>query len=290
VAWILAIVANLQVKGPGRVFDHKGGGDRVPVSALKVGDGSPSTTAQAKGEENSMAKGVFEPSQCAACEILISMKVEELIARNPLLYHMAHEGSWSTIRQHGLMTTAQLVDTYAPPADVRAAVLHQQRPHSVRLEHPDRGSVVIRDQAPLREQFLKLNGMTKPEWLATLNDRVFFWVRPERLTGLLTARRYRDTAHDVLTVDTASLVNMHGDRVRLSAINSGATLYPNAPERGLGTFLTIDAYPYDDMRRRQGPNKAIQEFAVIDGVPDITDHALRVERRHRDTVLEVLHQ
>jgi hypothetical protein len=69
-------------------------------------------------------------------------------------------------------------------------------------------------------------------WLGTLSERVFSWLHPQRLTQLLDARRNRGRPHDVLTVDTASLVGRYHDRIRLSAINSGATLFPGHPRAG----------------------------------------------------------
>lgn len=117
------------------------------------------------------------------------------------------------------------------------------------------------------------------QWLNTLNDRVFFWLHPQRLEQLLNARRNRGRPHDVLTVDTASLINQYHDRVRLSAINSGATLYPGAPERGPSTFRTIEDYPYGEHRRRRTPQTAVVELAVLGGVPDIADHVIDVQSR-----------
>jgi hypothetical protein len=215
------------------------------------------------------------------------VNVDRLVALYPRLYHMAHAGSWPAIRDHGLMTTAQLVDAYMPPPDVRTAILGSRRTRRVSLEHPDLGRVVIRDQSPLREHILAtaLTGMTVTEWLDVLNDRVFFWLHPDRLEQLLRARRYRDEAHDVLTVDTARLVSAYAERVRLSAINSGSTLYPNAPKRGSSTFLPIEAYPYEEIRRRRPVRDAIAEFAVVGGVPDIARYVVRVERRRQSEVL-----
>ena len=217
------------------------------------------------------------------------MDVEQLTTLYPRLYHMAQADSWPAIREHGLMTTAQIMNTSQASADVCEGVLEQRRARSTVLEHPLLGNVVIRDQAPLREQFLtqNLTDMTVNEWLATLNSRVFFWLHPKKLGQLLSALRYRKDPHDVIIVDTASLLSAHGDRVRLSAINSGATLYPNAPARGTGTFLTVDAYPYGQYKAR-GTREAIVELAVIDGVSDILRHVVRVERRRWDEVVELL--
>lgn len=217
--------------------------------------------------------------------------VDELIENYPHLYHMAWEGSWPLIRAEGLLTTRQLVDACDPDHDLRDAVLARPRPLSVTLRHPTRGAVTIRDQAPLRENILieKLTDMTIPEWLDVLNGRVFFWLHPDKLSKLLGATRYRKKAHDVLVVETASLLRNHSERVRLSPVNSGATLYPNAPERGSGTFLRVHEYPWTD-RRRRGLVDAIAELAVVDGVPDIADHVVRVERRREGELLEVLYE
>jgi hypothetical protein len=49
--------------------------------------------------------------------------------------------------------------------------------------------------------------MTPQQWYKLINSRVFFWVKEERLHRLLTAAEYVDFEHDVLTVDTASLLS-----------------------------------------------------------------------------------
>lgn len=217
------------------------------------------------------------------------MNDEELVYHYPRLYHMAAKGSWPSIRQHGLLTTSQLVDLYEAHADVRERVLGQRRPKVVTLHHPVHGDAVIRDQAPLRDQFLaaSLTDLTASQWLDILNERVFFWLHPDKLAGLLGARRYKNEEHDVLTVDTASLLAAHRDQVRLSALNSGATLYPNAAPRGSETFQTVENYPWRP-RRKQGPVNGITELAVIGGVPDIINHVVRVERRRQDQILDEL--
>src|SRR6266508_93761 len=147
---------------------------------------------------------------------------QELVTHYPRLFHMAAAGTWPLIQEHGLLTTRQLVDACNPPLELRQAVLNGHRPNNVTLQHPSGGVVIIRDQAPLRQVFMPgcLQDITSQEWLDVLNRRVFFWLHPDKLTKLLNARRYRRNAHDVLTVDTASLFESHAERVRLSPINS----------------------------------------------------------------------
>ncbi len=219
------------------------------------------------------------------------MNREDLIARSPRLFHMAEAGSWPLIQQHGLLTTEHLVQTAQLPRAVESGLLEQRRAVSSRFVHPLYGDVVIRDQGPLNLSHLQaaLDDVTVEEWLRVLNTRVFFWLHPDKLAGLLNARRYRNQQQDVLTVDTRSLLEAVGDRVRLSPINSGATLYPNAPTRGSRTFQRIDDYDYATQRRRRGPIDAIVELAVIDGVPDIADHVIEVRRMQGDTTIDVLY-
>ena len=128
--------------------------------------------------------------------------------------------------------------------------------------------------------------MSIQQWLAILNDRVFFGLHPAKLDRLLGARLYRTFEQDVLVIDTKSLLGAYESNVRLSPINSGATLYPNAPARGSNTFTTIQNYPYTDRRRTRTVVEAVTELAVIDGVHDIRDHAIHVERRRGREIIK----
>jgi len=55
------------------------------------------------------------------------VQLDQLVGGYPRLYHLAEAGSWPSIRARGLLPTAQLVEDFAPPPDVRAAVLDQPR-------------------------------------------------------------------------------------------------------------------------------------------------------------------
>jgi hypothetical protein len=150
---------------------------------------------------------------------------------------------------------------------------------------------VIRDQKPMRESALKacLLGMTTAQWYEKLNGQVFFWLTPERVNTLLTARAYRGRKHTVLTVDTMKLLKKHIAEVRLSPINSGSTIYKPQP-RGVGTFQEIRDYPFEERRKVRGLANAVAELAVYYAVPDISDFVVRVEHRKGTEILEILHE
>jgi hypothetical protein len=218
----------------------------------------------------------------------MGITVDELVDNYPRLYHMANGGSWPMIQQHGLLPTVQIVRTSGIPLAEQEQLLMKRRPISTIIEHPLIGTVTIRDQVPLREQFLSLADMDIQQWLAILNDRVFFWLHPDKLDRLLNARLYRGRIQDVLTLDTRSLVEAYESRVRLSPLNSGATLYPSAPERGSMTFLPLTEYPFKEWRKKRTLPNAITELAVIGGVPDVASHVVAVERRRGGVLLNSL--
>jgi hypothetical protein len=93
----------------------------------------------------------------------------------------------------------------------------------------------------------------------------------------------------VVTVSTEALVARHLAKIMLSPINSGSTLY-KPPMRGRGTFQRVTLYPFDVWVKKRGRNNAVAEVAVLGGIGDIEDIALRVERRKGARVLEVLWQ
>lgn len=194
---------------------------------------------------------------------------------------MAEAGSWESIRELGLLTTAQIVDACGAAPAVREAVLDRRRATAHVLDHPVHGRMVVRDQRPLVERRLAellVEDMTVPGWLHELNSRVFFWVDEDRLVGLLNS--YGDRRHDVLVLDTGALLAAHAGRVRLTTMNTGAvTRFPSCPRRGRDTFMTVADFPSGERRTTDSRRTRVVELAVDGGVPDVADLVLRVERR-----------
>jgi hypothetical protein len=210
----------------------------------------------------------------------VVVRPERLVARFPKLYHMAHDGSWPSIANHGLLSTSALLDLYQLSGAARHAVESEWRPESVPLHLAGASEAVVRDQKPLRPDLLGrclTDGMTPSEWYELLNGRVFFWLTEENLNVLLHARAYRDQAQTVLTVDTAALLARHLPETELSSINSGSILRGGAL-RGARTFSSIQDHP----------TTRVVELAVLRAVPDIAELVIRVERRHPDGSRDLL--
>ena len=217
------------------------------------------------------------------------MEIQELVDYYPRLYHVAEDGSWSSIQAHGLLSTASLAGLFEIPEPQRTQLLTQHRPNSIPLKHPVHGHAVVRDQKPLQPAKLAqlLTDMTVSQWIRLLNSHVFFWLHPDRLAGFLNAWAYRGRPHLVLTVDTRSLVSAHAGRVRLCHLNSGATAYVIGC-RGSTTFKPVAECRHPQSRQR--PAKHLAELAVQGGVPDIAVHVISVQRRQANQVLETLDQ
>ena len=208
------------------------------------------------------------------------MNEAELIRHFPRLWHMAEDGSFESIRIHGLLSTSSLLDLYGVDRDERAALESSRRPESVVITREGLPNAIVRDQKPMTESALKkclAKDVTPKQWFEMLNERAFFWLSRERLRGLLGARAYRGRPQTVLTVNTASLLNAHRDRIELSPLNSGATIY-NPQPRGRDTFLPVADYPFDDRRKTRPVDKSIVELVVRAGVPDIANHLIAAHR------------
>lgn len=212
---------------------------------------------------------------------------KELVELHPQLFHMAEEGSWPSIRDNGLMSTTALLDHFEVNGQERIDIEERNRRTAKRITHPFRGSVVIRDQIPMTDTALDkcLVGLSRPEWYRLLNARVFFWSREDRLLGLLNARAYRGKTQCIITIDTARFLERYADRIELSPINSGSTIY--APQRrGRDTFLPLSAFPYEDWKKKRTRSKAIVEVTVNHSVPDITDFVTDVVHMTNGLVVE----
>jgi hypothetical protein len=200
--------------------------------------------------------------------------------RWPRLHHMAEAGSWPSIERHGLLSTSVLLDLFEVEGKEREAIEARRRPESVRITHPEYGEVWIRDNKPINETVLKrtLQGMSLAEWYRTLNARVFFWLTTERLDKLRSAGAYAEHEHDILTLDTAALLDALAEKVELAHLNTGAVHAGANYPRGAGTFRRIGDYPWKQ-RLAKARNEPIVELTVPGLVADVGRFVVAVETR-----------
>ena len=145
------------------------------------------------------------------------MKEEDLLRNYPRLWHMAEDGSWDSIRQHGLLVPTALLDLYGLEGQRRRELESERRQSWYRISANGLPDAVVRDQKPMTKTALEKclsDGTTPEQWFELLNSRVFFWLSRERLRGLLGARAYRGRPQNVLTLDMASVLEAHRERVR----------------------------------------------------------------------------
>ena len=206
-------------------------------------------------------------------------ELEEVVADCPTLFHMAERGSWGSIGERGLLSTSALLDLYGVSGAEREAIESMRRSASIPLNATGLPRAVVRDQLPMDDKGLLrcLPGHMAPrDWYELLNSKVFFWLTRDRLHTLTSASTYLDTSHDVIEVDTRSLIEAHRERIWFCPMNSGSTKpYPHP--RDESTFLRIADYPYDHWRRKKRKRgERVVELAVDHSVPDVRRYVTRV--------------
>lgn len=201
----------------------------------------------------------------------------ELSSKYPRLYHMATAGALPQIEKYGLLSTEATLDLLKIDNQLREQLLSMRRPKSVVLERPNIGRFVLRDQIPMRDSALAscLIGMKIHEWYRLLNERVFMWASRERVETLLAARAYRKSTHLILTIDTTALLAKYEAALRLSPINSGATLYV-PPPRGAFTFSPLADYETVNGKR------PVVEATIKYSIPDFREFVVSSETRQAE--------
>ena len=203
------------------------------------------------------------------------MKLEKVIELYPKLYHMAEAGSWPSIKRDGLLSSKAVLERSVLSATDKKKYESEQRCSKVEVPMQDGTCIVLRDQIPMPPNRLAQaleDNITPEEWYESINAKVFFWTSEERLQRLLNARQYRKLDHDVLVIDTKSMVNAHQNKIWLCHMNSGNT-FPMPHKRGANTFCRVSDYP----SKSSGlPVKPVVEFLVDHSVPDISDHVIEI--------------
>lgn len=220
---------------------------------------------------------------------MAGVSAKELASAYPEVFHMAEYDAWPSIQRNGLLSTTALLDLFGIIGEERHAIESCRRPQKVSITSAVHGTAIIRDQKPMRPSALRrcLSDVSESQWYGLLNRRVFFWLQEKRLHTLLSARAYRSETHCVLTFATESLLSAYEDRITLSALNTGSTLY-NPPTRGSGTFCPLAVYPFVERRKKAGSRNAVVELAVDYAVPNAAALCKRVAIMSGATVVKTL--
>ncbi|WP_181164423.1 DUF7002 family protein [Amaricoccus solimangrovi] len=209
------------------------------------------------------------------------MTPDQLAQRHPHLFHVTGVEAVPSVLERGLLCSADIVDQWEVPPEDRDALLSRRRPSPVPLSHPRFGRIVINDNAPLSEPKLARvldDGLTPPEWLRMLNQRVFFFTDRKPLEALRGARLNEKRPKSVIVVDTRALAEAYGRQMEIAPINSGNTNYA-AARRGLSTFAPLpqtDFSVWRTGRGRKNPDR-IREVAVRGSVRDLARFVVDVQ-------------
>lgn len=218
------------------------------------------------------------------------MQPQDLWQHYPVLYHIAWGGSWPSINEHGLLSTEALLRSYGKSDDEITALTHARRQHWVEIDCPGRPRATLRDQKPLTDGGLRraLPDSIQPwQWYDLINSMVFFWPTKKRLKTMISASTYQEIEHDVLLVDTETLVRLEESNVRLSRMNSGSTK-PMAHPRDMDLFKRFGDYPFETRLRNQGRERAVAEVCVIERVDRIREAVVDVKHGFAKEILAEL--
>jgi len=204
------------------------------------------------------------------------MEITEFITANrcPLIYHMSEQGSWPNIQELGLLSTSALLDCCGYTGNERSEIESQLRGRKIPIRHPTLGVIYIRDQVPMRDwperdiylDRLLDSDVTRQEWLAFLNRRVFFWVTKNELIKMICAWQYRGEPQWVITINTEDLLEQYSDKAYISYQNTGS-LYSRR-KRGPRSFIPFKECPV---------SSGIIELAIEYGVPNLSDFTISVD-------------
>jgi hypothetical protein len=204
---------------------------------------------------------------------------EELARRHPRLFHVTAPGVGDRLGHETLMSTTALLARLGVAEAERLELTRKRRASEVSIQHPNHGVTVLNDNRPLSEKKLAMcldDGLSPADWLAMLNDRVFFWADEKGLARLATAKMNCGRRREVLVFDTLPLILANFDRAEISPINSGATIHRPA-RRGHSTFAPLSGLDYDQWRRRRGQRDKVVEVVVRTAVADAAKYL--IERR-----------
>ena len=181
----------------------------------------------------------------------------------PRLFHVTNRKTLPSIRRYGLLSAARLCELFDVPNERRAALLGANRDGYEPLQHPLRGTAVLRRQK-MRDQAMHSRltpGLTPADWRRFINGLVFFVTHEARAIRL---RDYdRDQDQIILFWCTRALLDAGLD-LRVCRYNNG--MVDRSPPGRRRLRAPSDYVPLS--RYAGGP---ISEVAVPNAIPGSLD-------------------
>ncbi len=209
------------------------------------------------------------------------MDISTFCARYPSLMHMADAGAWSSICEHGILSTEAIADHLRLGTHDRVALLSVHRKLPVRFS-----GITVRDQRPINVMLAGVldDGTTQTQWLELLNSKVFLWTRRDYITKNDRLNRFLSTYSEhpqlVLEFNSRRFLNRYASTATLCHINSGATRSVNH-RRGRYSFVPFADYEWS-------PQNEVAEVSVhnkIEGILDLLDSASVVHAGKEESIV-----
>jgi hypothetical protein len=198
---------------------------------------------------------------------------EQFLHRCPALWHVAPAGAWSTIRETGLRTAAQLIDASDLDPEQRRELAEAPRPAAVALR-VDGAEVQLSDQAvfvrPDLPDVLDA-GVSVADWVQLLNRRVYLYADRAALDKALAKLVERDGAQEVISFSPRRLLDTAPFQIELAAQNTSTIARRAGASKGRDTFRSIS----------RSADKRPAEVTIVDGLEDLAS-IVRVERHDAD--------
>ena len=193
------------------------------------------------------------------------MTAEYLATSRPALFHTTDVSARAGIERYGLLSASELAALCGVQGDNAVELRERRRSQAITLPSSDGYEFVLRDQKPMSDKTLRkcLDDSLEPsDWYRAVNSRVFFFVHPNKVTQLQSAKATAGSKKLLLKIDTKSFLSKYYEVCEVTTFNVGFALRKPV-RRSLRSFIPL--------RRYSGSISRIVELTVPGSVPDIMD-------------------
>ncbi|MFN8075103.1 MAG: hypothetical protein U0Q15_06735 [Kineosporiaceae bacterium] len=184
------------------------------------------------------------------------------------LFHVTRSENLPSILEHGLLTATTLVEGAGLADEQVKALLDAPRREAAPVDHPELGTVWLRDQLRMTEAGLARvldDSLTPRDWCRLLNGMTFFFPTEKAALDLSAASQYRAVSHVLLELDVHPLVEDFGTQVKIATFNTGSTAQGGATKRrSRSSFIPVTRY--------QGTLAQVREVVVTADIPRLAPY------------------